>query len=66
MPLKEWAEKNGLEDSYFRYKEDCLAIEIECEEEGYPGHGSNYEIRVEQLQYNYPELFPELYENEED
>lgn len=66
MTLKEWAEENGLADSYRRYKDACLEIEMECVEEGYPSRGSNYEMRVEQLQYSFPELFPELFENEED
>lgn len=59
MSLRKWAEKNGLDDIYTEYREKCNAIAEECETEGYPSHGSNYELRVELLQSSYPELFGE-------
>jgi len=31
------------------FDEECEEIALECEEEGYPAHGSNYDLRVEQL-----------------
>lgn len=57
MGLKEWAKENGLEELYNQYRKEVEEIEKQCEEEGYPSHGSNYELRVENLQKNYPELF---------
>lgn len=41
------------------YTEEYDRIAEECEEEGYPSHGSNYEMRVERLRESYPELFEE-------
>ncbi len=57
MGMKEWAERNGLGEVYAEYKADCEAIAEQCEEEGYPSHGSNYELRVARLRESYPELF---------
>lgn len=34
---------------YNEYLEACKDIAVQCEEEGYPSHGSNYEIRCQQL-----------------
>lgn len=31
------------------YAEECAEISAQCEEEGYPSHGSNYELRCESL-----------------
>lgn len=55
--MREWARKNGLEEVYDQYLADCEAISRQCEEEGYPSHGANYELRVTQLEQYYPELF---------
>lgn len=44
---------------YAEYEAACERIAEECEEEGYPSHGSNYELRVERLRESYPELFEE-------
>lgn len=57
MTLKKWAEENGYYELYNEYVEACDQIAEECEAEGYPSHGSNYELRVEALQASYPELF---------
>lgn len=54
-----WAKENGLEDLYKQYLEECDEIAEQCEEEGYPSHGSNYDLRIENLQKSYPELFAE-------
>ena len=54
-----WAKENGLEDLYKQYLEECDEIAEQCEEEGYPSHGSNYDLRIESLQKSYPELFAE-------
>ena len=35
------------------YAEDCEEISAQCEEEGYPSHGSNYELRCENLGESY-------------
>lgn len=55
--MREWAEANGYEHLYDEYTARCEAIADQCEAEGYPAHGSNYDLRVEQLQAEYPELF---------
>lgn len=55
--MLEWAKANGLEDVYKDYLEECDAIAEQCIAEGYPSHGSNYELRVERLRESYPELF---------
>ena len=55
--MRAWAKAHGLEKLYNQYLADCEAISQQCEEEGYPSHGANYEIRVEQLEKDYPELF---------
>ena len=55
--MKEWAEKNGLGEVYDEYLAEVEAIENDCEAEGYPGNGSNFELRVEELQKSYPEFF---------
>lgn len=31
------------------FKKECEEIALDCENEGYPAHGSNYELRVSQL-----------------
>jgi hypothetical protein len=46
------------------YDEECERIAEECAAEGYPSHGSNYDLRVEQLREYYPEIFGECDENE--
>lgn len=45
------------EEALKEYNEECELIAQECEEEGYPSHGSNYELRCSQLREDYPELF---------
>lgn len=57
--MMSWAKENGLEDLYKQYLEECDEIAEQCEEDGYPAHGSNYDLRIEQLQKSYPELFAE-------
>lgn len=55
--LKNWAEANGYGNLYAEYTARCEAIADQCEAEGYPANGSNYDLRVERLQADYPELF---------
>ena len=55
--IREWAKAHNLEETYNEYSAACEEIAAECEAEGYPSHGSNYELRVEELEKSYPELF---------
>ena len=57
MTMKEWAKAHNLEGIYNEYHSACEEISAECEAEGYPSHGSNYELRVEELEKLFPELF---------
>ena len=47
------------EEAMAAYNKECEEIALQCEEEGYPSHGSNYDLRVEALQPYYPEIFGE-------
>lgn len=38
-----------LEELRKEFEEECADIAAECEAEGYPSHGSNYELRVATL-----------------
>lgn len=40
-----------------QFLEECEQIANECEEEGYPNHGSNYDLRVTQLEKEYDDLY---------
>lgn len=55
--MREWAKEHGLEEVYDKYLAECEEIAEQCEAEGYPAHGSNYDLRVEALEEFYPELF---------
>ena len=59
--LKDWAYKNGFGALYENYSKDCDEISAQCVEEGYPAYGSNYELRIENLKRDYPELFEKGY-----
>ena len=48
-----------MEELTRQFETECEEIARQCEEEGYPPHGSNYELRVERLMESYPELFGE-------
>ena len=37
------------------WKETCAEISAQCVAEGYPSHGSNYELRVEQAHQQFEE-----------
>ena len=43
------------------FNEECEEIARMCEEEGYPAHGSNYELRVADLLDWYKEQYPEYF-----
>lgn len=51
------AERDELQK---QFDAECDKIAQECEAEGYPSHGENYELRVENLMKCYPELFGDL------
>lgn len=55
--MKQWAKENGYEKLYEEYLTACEVIAEECESEGYPAHGSNYDLRIERLQNDFQELF---------
>lgn len=54
------------EEALAEYNADCEAIAEQCEAEGYPANGNNYELRCSQLEQDYPELFGEDEEEEEE
>lgn len=37
------------------YEKECLEIEEQCEAEGYPGNGNNYELRCAEARKYYDE-----------
>lgn len=39
----------AIKDLYKEYEEGCEQIAADCEKEGYPAHGANYDLRVGQL-----------------
>lgn len=39
----------AIKDLYKEYKEGCEQIAADCEKEGLPSHGSNYDLRAGQL-----------------
>lgn len=49
------------EQALAEYAAECEAIAIQCAEEGYPSHGSNYDLRVEAIEGDYPEIFDPYY-----
>lgn len=42
------------------FKAECEEIALECEEEGYPSHGSNYDLRCSSLWERYEEEYDYL------
>ena len=52
---------NELEKLQREFDAECEEIASMCEEEGYPAHGSNYDLRVEALMESdyYKPLFEE-------
>ena len=53
----------NYKERYAEYLEACRQIADQCEEEGYPAYGENFDLRVEQLQ---KESFPDLFENDDE
>lgn len=63
MTNAEILERKLLEE----YRDDCNDIADECVMEGYPSHGSNYELRCEDLWNRfYKEEYEALLEEEEE
>ena len=54
----------NYEEALKEYKEEIAGIADLCAEEGYPSHGSNFELMVDALRPYYPELFAD--QEEED
>ena len=48
------------------FTEDCKRIAAECEMEGYPSHGSIYELRCGSVWHSYEQNYPWLFEEEVD
>lgn len=42
-----------IEELFTQFKEECKEIAEQCEEEGYPNHGSNYDLRCENVWDDY-------------
>ncbi len=38
-----------IEELMNQFRAECEEIAVECQEEGYPSYGSNYELRCESL-----------------
>lgn len=57
--FRKWCQANGLEARLDEFLSECDEIAAQCEEEGYPANGSNYDLRVTNLMRRYPELFAE-------
>lgn len=39
----------AIKDLHKEYEEGCDLLTADCEKEGYPSHGANYDLRVGQL-----------------
>ena len=55
--LRAWAQKNGYESIYSQYASDVEALNEQLEQEGLPSNGSTFEARLAGIQSQYPELF---------
>lgn len=43
-----------------QYREECQEIAEQCEAEGYPANGSNYELRCSEVRKYYDEQFADI------
>ena len=59
-----WNRTQELANLYNQYLAECEDIADQCELEGYPRNGSNYDLRVSELRKYYPELFGKDNDNE--
>ena len=62
--LEKWCIKNGISELYNQYSADVEAMQEELDNEGFPGSGSEFELRLEGIRGCYPELFDEELFNE--
>lgn len=46
------------------FTNECSEIAEACEKEGYPSHGTNYELRVSETEEWYRNAYPELFQND--
>ena len=44
-----WSKEIGTAEILAAYKAECREISRQCEEEGYPSYGENYELRADNL-----------------
>ena len=58
--------ENQINALYAQYMEECEDISQACIEEGYPSHGSNYELRCENLWRDYHDEITALEEELEE
>lgn len=56
----------NIEEIRKMYLEDVASLENELMEEGFPSHGSTYEVRLSAIQSLYPELFGDDEEEEKE
>lgn len=43
------------------FSTECEEIAEECEAEGYPAHGSNYDLRCDRLYEDYATAYPDVF-----
>ena len=55
--LRAWAQENGYTETYNQYAADVEALNEQLEQEGIPSNGSTFEARLAGIQSQYPELF---------
>lgn len=53
-----------VDELYNQFLAECEEIADQCEEEGYPSHGSNYDLRCDDAWNWYKPAIDELYDVE--
>lgn len=66
MEMRAWANENGYADVYSQYSADVEELKKQLDEEGLPTNGSTFEVRLEGIQSQYPELFSEDLDDEDE
>jgi len=59
-------EPRTYEELLKMFREECAQISEQCEEEGYPSCGTNYELRVEGLWERYEQMYPQFFDEEDE
>ena len=54
-------EKERVQYLEHEYEEGCKYIEFQCEEEGYPARGCNYELRCAEARKSYDAEIEEIF-----